>query len=76
MSISVGELCYNDEVQLCIFDKNDREKNEQLDKTIDKIRKSFGERSIFRATFANSDINPIQGGVNDGNYLMMGGYKT
>ncbi len=76
MSVSVGELCGSDEVQLCIFDKTDRDKNERLDKTVDNIRKLFGERSIFRGTFANSDIDPIQGGVNDGNYLMMGGFKT
>lgn len=76
MSVSVSDLCMNDEVQLCIFDKTDKEKNQRLDSTVDKIRRTFGERSIFRGTFANSDISPIQGGVNDGNYLMMGGFKT
>ncbi|MBR2620270.1 MAG: DNA polymerase IV [Firmicutes bacterium] len=76
MSVSVSEFCREDEVQLSMFDKTGREKNERLDHTIDNIRKIFGERSIFRGTFANSDISPIQGGVNDGNYLMMGGFKT
>ena len=76
MSVSVSEFCRKDEVQLSMFDKAGREKNERLDHTVDNIRKIFGERSVFRATFANSDISPIQGGVNDGNYLMMGGFKT
>ena len=76
MSVAVSDFTKNDQVQLCMFDKRDREKARELDNTIDMIRKTFGERSIFRATFANSDISPIQGGVNDGNYLMMGGYKT
>jgi len=76
MSVSVSEFCREDEVQLSMFDKTGREKNERLDHTVDNIRKIFGERSIFRGTFANSDISPIQGGVNDGNYLMMGGFKT
>ncbi len=76
MSVSVGDLCDGDEVQLCIFDKSKRERDRLLDGAVDEIRKMFGERSIFRGTFANSDISPIQGGVNDGNYLMMGGFKT
>lgn len=76
MSVSVSDLCREDEVQLCIFDKTDRERDRRLDSAVDNIRKTFGERSIFRGTFANSDISPIQGGVNDGNYLMMGGFKT
>ncbi len=76
MSVSVGDLCDGDEVQLCIFDKSESERDRRLDGAVDEIRKIFGERSIFRGTFANSDISPIQGGVNDGNYLMMGGFKT
>ncbi|MDO4745231.1 MAG: DNA polymerase IV, partial [Bacillota bacterium] len=76
MSVALSDFCDKNEVQLCMFDKIGRERNERLDSAVDKIRRTFGERSIFRGTFANSDISPVQGGVNDGNYLMMGGYKT
>lgn len=42
---------------------------------MDEIRQQFGTESIFRATFAGGIIKPVQGGVNNGNYLMMGGYR-
>ena len=59
-----------------MFDKADREKAEKLDRAVDAIRREYGDRSIFRGVFANSGVDPVQGGVNDGHYLMMGGYKT
>lgn len=76
MSISVSELISEDQIQLSMFDSKYKEKNEKLDKAVDEIRKTFGERSIFRGRFANSEIDPVQGGVNDGNYIMMGGFKS
>lgn len=29
----------------------------------------FGERSIFRDRFTNTEIDLVQGGINDGNYI-------
>lgn len=75
MSVSLSDLSDKDCVQTSLFDIRDREKEEILDRTVDKIREQFGTKSIFRATFANSSVEPVQGGVNDGNYIMMGGYK-
>ncbi|MCI7249180.1 MAG: DNA polymerase IV [Clostridiales bacterium] len=75
MSVSLRELSRDDNLQLSLFDSGDRARDEALDKAVDRIRDAFGVRSIFRGTFANGDINPVQGGVNDGNYIMMGGYK-
>ena len=75
MSVSLRELSRDDNLQLSLFDSDDRAKDEALDRAVDRIRDTFGVRSIFRGTFANGDINPVQGGVNDGNYIMMGGYK-
>ena len=57
------------------FDSKNKERNEKLDKVVDEIRKLFGDDSIFRGRFANTEISPIQGGVNDGDYIMMGGFK-
>ena len=75
MSVSLSNFAVPGQTQLSMFDMAEKEREEKLDRTVDRIRKAFGERSIIRGTFANSEINPIQGGVNDGNYIMMGGYK-
>jgi len=75
MSVSVSDFVRPDQVQLTMFDMKGKEREEKLDKAVDKIRNTFGSKSIIRGCFANSEIAPIQGGVNDGNYLMMGGYK-
>lgn len=75
MSVSLSELNDGDEIQLSMFDYQNKSKNEKLDQVIDQIRENFGENSIYRGAFINSDIKPMQGGVNDCNYLMMGGYK-
>ena len=75
MSISLSDLTSDNNIQLSLFDNRCKEKDEALDKAIDKIRETYGTKSIFRGTFANGKIEPVQGGVNDGNYIMMGGYR-
>lgn len=75
MSVSVSDLSGGDSLQLSMFDGADREKAETLDRAIDEIRDRYGTGSIFRGVFANGSVEPVQGGVNDGNYIMMGGYK-
>lgn len=75
MSISLSDLSDRESIQLSLFDSGSREKDEALDKAVDDIRRLFGTRSIYRGVFANSDTDPVQGGVNDGNYIMMGGYR-
>ena len=75
MSISVSDLSGGDSLQLSMFDGGNREKAEALDRAVDTIRDMYGTRSIFRGTFAIGSVDPVQGGVNDGNYIMMGGYK-
>jgi len=46
-----------------------------LDRTVDKIRAVYGDASIVRGAFINSEIGAMQGGVNGGNYLLMGGHR-
>ncbi|MGN0701840.1 MAG: DNA polymerase IV [Lentihominibacter sp.] len=75
MSISLSDLSGGDNLQLSLFDGRDREKEEALDRAVDAIRDRYGTRSIFRGVFANGSVDPVQGGVNDGNYIMMGGYR-
>ncbi|MGL4483526.1 MAG: hypothetical protein ACRCUS_01105, partial [Anaerovoracaceae bacterium] len=54
--------------------KEDIEKEDRINSVVDEIRKEFGDRAIVRGVFVNTDTDAIQGGVNDGEYLMMGGY--
>lgn len=75
VGISVSKLCEDGEVQMNFLDDVASEKQEVLDRTIDQIRDRYGETSIIRGTFANTKKEPILGGVNDGKYIMMGGYQ-
>ena len=53
--------------QYSIFDmmKDDkREKLEQLDRTIDRIRERYGEDAVFRASFLKSNVSHMSGGLN------------
>jgi len=61
--------------QYSLFDKQDFEKLQALDRVIDKIRERYGTRSIIRGRFANGSINAVQGGTNDSDFIMMGGYR-
>lgn len=61
--------------QLSMFGVEKKEKEKALDEAIDVIREKYGKSSIIRGIFANNGVKPIEGGVNDGNYIMMGGSK-
>lgn len=61
MSVSLSELSNGGSVQLSFFDTTDREKEETLDKTIDRIREEFGDGSIFRGTLTGSGKEPGSG---------------
>lgn len=77
LGVALSGFASNDEcVQLSFFNRKEREKNRKLDKAVDKIREAYGDETIFRGVFANSGYKPIQGGTHDGDYIMMGGYKT
>jgi len=75
LGVSLSDFSAASSNQLSMFDKSNPEKAERLDKTIDAIRKKYGTRSIIRGVFANSRFNPVQGGTNDSDFIMMGGYK-
>ena len=40
-------------------------------KTIDSIRERFGDESIIRSVFINSNVNPLSGGNGEDDYIMM-----
>jgi len=77
LGISLSELCKNDNYQISIYEKLNisYEKNQKADFIVDEIRDKFGETSIYRGTFANTNIKPLEGGTNNGNFIMMGGNR-
>ena len=75
LGVHVSGFPEDNQIQLSLFDNSNREKQEALETAVDAVRKRYGNYSIIRGTFANTGVKPIEGGVNDGNYLMMGGYK-
>lgn len=70
-SISMSELSSSEFFQLSLLE-NYNQKEENLDKTIDKIRYKYGYDSIIRSCFLHSGIKPVIGGVvAEGEYPMM-----
>lgn len=75
LGVRLSEFVRTDEYQLSVFDFEKLPEDEALNRVVDQIRARFGQTAIYRGTFANTDMKPLEGGVNDGNYMMMGGYK-
>ena len=74
LGVSVSDFSSADMRQLSLFDRMDMVKIQKLDKIVDIIRAKYGTRSIIRGSFVNGNVNPVQGGTNDSDYIMMGGY--
>lgn len=71
-SIRMSELIDNYALQISMFQKYD-EADERLDNAIDAIRIKYGNRSIHRACFLKTEIDPVIGGVvEEVQYPMMG----
>ena len=75
IGIHLSAFVRKDEYQLSIYDLQRIVEDENLNTVVDQIRDRFGQTAIYRGTFVNTDMKPLEGGVNDGNYVMMGGYK-
>jgi DNA polymerase-4 len=75
IGVSLSDLSDHEDQQISIFQTRDLQKIKALDKALDDIRVKYGERLIIMGTFANGDVDPIQGGTNDGDFIMMGGYQ-
>ena len=72
LGVSVSDLEYANIRQINIFQDELSIKNEILDKAVDKIRLKFGDESVIRGVFANSDFKPLLGGYPDDEYPGMG----
>jgi DNA polymerase-4 len=75
LGVHVSDFYSDDTRQFSLFDKGDTEKLQALDRAVDQIREKYGTRSIIRGSFANGNINAVQGGTNDSDFIMMGGYR-
>lgn len=76
IGVHVSGLSRHGRRQLSLFDSERTVEDEYLDKTIDTIRELYGNSSIVRGTFINTEIDPIQGGVREQEYRMMGGHDS
>ena len=64
LGVHYSHLCSNDFFQLSMFQKQS-ENQRLLDKTIDKLRTKYGNKSIIRSCFLESGLSPLMGGVLD-----------
>lgn len=72
IGVRVMKLCSNEFFQSSLFDCKRLDKQKALDKTIDSLRERYGNNSVIRSTFLYSGIKPINGGVGEEDYPMMG----
>lgn len=71
LGVSVSELEFAKYQQLSLFQNRNDLNNEKLDKVIDKIREKYGDTSIIRGVFANTNLDPLLGGYPDDEYKGM-----
>lgn len=63
LGVRVSELSNNNFSQVSLFDSIDTEKQKSIDKTIDELRLRYGSHTVFRASFLQSNLKAITGGV-------------
>lgn len=68
LGVSVSNLECSNIKQINIFQDELSLKNEILDKAVDRIRAKYGDESLIRGVFANSDFKPLLGGYPDDEY--------
>ena len=73
--VHVTELVRTDVMQTSLYDRGDAGKLACIDLAVDSIRAAYGDRAIVRGAFIHSGIGAMQGGINDGHYLLMGGHR-
>lgn len=73
LGVRLTKLSDNAIYQKSLFDDEKMDKQRVLDNTIDKIREKYGEMSIIRSTFINSNDKNILEEEKNEDYLMMGG---
>ncbi|MTI47403.1 MAG: DNA polymerase IV [Firmicutes bacterium] len=70
-NVRLSELVSEEMTQLTVFDREDQEKIEKMDKVVDSIRDKYGKGAIMRATFINSGLKSMLGGFAAEDYPVM-----
>lgn len=73
LGVRVADLCSDEFIQATIFDDELREKKQNLDYAIDRVRDIHGKYSVMRGTFLDKEIKPMIGGVDIDEYPLMSG---
>jgi len=68
LGVHVSDLEFSSFKQINFFQDELSFKNEILDKTVDEVRAKYGDNSIIRGVFANTDLKPVLGGYPDDEY--------
>ncbi len=72
LGVRVSELEDAGVTQLTLFEDTEKyERGKRLDETIDRLRMKYHHTCVFRGSFANTKIKPLQGGVGEEDYPMM-----
>lgn len=74
LGVGLGSLCRTGQEQISFFDDPKTSGAGSADVWVDRIRQRYGEGAIMRGVFANTTLKPMEGGVNEGQFLTMGGY--
>lgn len=64
LGVRVSDLSSADYVQLSMFEK-DWEKQNKIDRAVDKLRIRFGPGALVRSNFLWSGLKPLEGGLTD-----------
>lgn len=74
LGVGVGSLSRIGQEQISFFDDPKTSGVRSVDLWVDRIRKRYGDGAVMRGVFANTTLKPMEGGVNEGQFLTMGGY--
>lgn len=71
LGVRVSELQDNTYFQISLFENFDFVKHKQIDDVVDLVRKRYGKKAIYRASFLHSGLSPITGGIGEDGYPIM-----
>ena len=74
LGVALGSLSRTDQEQISFFDSEKASDLRSTDMWVDRIRQRYGDGAIMRGVFVNTTLKSMEGGVNEGQFLTMGGY--
>jgi DNA polymerase-4 len=74
LGVGLGSLSRTDQEQISFFDSEKASDLRSTDMWVDRIRQRYGDGAIMRGVFVNTTLKSMEGGVNEGQFLTMGGY--